>query len=59
LPRPIRTPTPLPWFSCTRVSAARDVELVKLADCRHSPHKDQPEAVIAAVAGFVADLLAQ
>jgi pimeloyl-ACP methyl ester carboxylesterase len=35
------------------------VELVKLADCRHSPHKDQPEAVIAAVAGFVADLLAQ
>ncbi|WP_374477243.1 alpha/beta fold hydrolase [Zoogloea sp.] len=38
---------------------ARDVELVKLADCRHSPHKDQPEAVIAAVTGFVADLLAR
>lgn len=36
---------------------ARDVELVKLADCRHSPHKDQPEAVIASIAGFVADLL--
>lgn len=35
----------------------RDVELVKLADCRHSPHKDQPEAVIAAVSEFVARLL--
>ena len=34
-----------------------DVDLVKLADCRHSPHKDQPEAVIAAVAEFVARLL--
>ncbi len=33
---------------------AADVELVKLADCRHSPHKDQPQAVIAAVADFVA-----
>jgi len=30
-----------------------DVDLVKLADCRHSPHKDQPEAVIDAVAAFV------
>ena len=36
---------------------ATDVELVKLADCRHSPHKDQPEAVIAAAAGFVARVL--
>ncbi|MBI2276892.1 MAG: alpha/beta hydrolase [Dechloromonas sp.] len=34
-----------------------DVDLVKLADCRHSPHKDQPEAVLAAVSGFVARLL--
>lgn len=32
---------------------AKDVELVKLADCRHSPHKDQPQAVIDAVAEFV------
>lgn len=41
-----------------RIAAqAADVDLVKLADCRHSPHKDQPEAVIAAVAGFVARLL--
>lgn len=38
-------------------SQATDVELVKLADCRHSPHKDQPEAVIAAAAGFVARVL--
>ncbi len=35
----------------------RDVDLVKLADCRHSPHKDQPEAVLAAVDEFVARLL--
>ncbi len=36
---------------------ARDVELVKLADCRHSPHKDQPQAVIEAVTGFVERIL--
>lgn len=36
---------------------ARDVELVKLADCRHSPHKDQPAAVIAAVAEFTSRIL--
>lgn len=36
---------------------AQDVDLVKLADCRHSPHKDQPEAVIEAVAGFVTRIL--
>lgn len=35
----------------------RDVDLVKLADCRHSPHKDQPEAVIAAVSDYIARLL--
>lgn len=38
-----------------RIAAgAKDVDLVKLADCRHSPHKDQPDAVIDAVTGFVA-----
>jgi pimeloyl-ACP methyl ester carboxylesterase len=31
----------------------RDVELLKLEDCRHSVHKDQPEAVLAAVTRFV------
>lgn len=37
-----------------RIAAqAKDVELVKLADCRHSPHKDQPQAVIDAVVEFV------
>jgi pimeloyl-ACP methyl ester carboxylesterase len=36
---------------------APDVDLVRLADCRHSPHKDQPEAVIDAVAGFVSRIL--
>ena len=35
---------------------ARDVELLKLADCRHSPHKDQPEAVIAAIVDFLDSL---
>ena len=32
---------------------APDVELVRLADCRHSPHRDQPEAVIEALVRFV------
>lgn len=37
-----------------RISAgARDVELLELGDCRHSPHRDQPEAVIAAITRFV------
>ena len=36
---------------------ANDVDLVKLADCRHSPHKDQPQAVIAASAEFITRLL--
>jgi pimeloyl-ACP methyl ester carboxylesterase len=37
-----------------RITAgARDVELVKLEDCRHSPHRDQPEAVLEAIARFV------
>jgi pimeloyl-ACP methyl ester carboxylesterase len=32
-------------------------ELLKLPDCGHSPHKDQPERVLEAVAGFVRALL--
>jgi pimeloyl-ACP methyl ester carboxylesterase len=41
-----------------RIAAqAPDVELVKLADCRHSPHKDQPEAVLAELAAFVSRVL--
>lgn len=35
---------------------AADVDLLKLADCRHSPHKDQPEAVLAAIVNFVDSL---
>lgn len=35
------------------VRAVADVDRVNLADCRHSPHKDQREAVLAAVAAFV------
>ena len=30
-----------------------DVELLELEDCRHSPHKDQPDAVLEAVTRFV------
>jgi pimeloyl-ACP methyl ester carboxylesterase len=29
-----------------------DVELVRLADCRHSPHRDQPDAVLEALVRF-------
>ena len=31
----------------------RDVELLALQDCRHSAHKDQPQAVIEAITRFV------
>jgi pimeloyl-ACP methyl ester carboxylesterase len=30
------------------------VELLLLSDCKHSPHRDQPDAVLAAIARFVA-----
>lgn len=30
-----------------------DTELVRLADCRHSPHRDQPQAVLDALVAFV------
>lgn len=30
-----------------------DVGLLTLKDCRHSPHRDQPEAAIEAITGFV------
>ena len=32
---------------------APDVDLLKLNDCRHSPHRDQPDAVIEAVVRFI------
>lgn len=32
---------------------APDVEVLALEDCRHSPHRDQPEAVLAAITRFV------
>lgn len=34
-------------------TGAPEVDLIELADCRHSPHRDQPEAVAAAIAGFI------
>ena len=33
---------------------APQTQLLEIADCGHSPHRDQPEAVIAAVKSFVA-----
>jgi pimeloyl-ACP methyl ester carboxylesterase len=40
-----------------RIAAhAADVEVCKLADCRHSPHRDQPDAVIDATAKFISRL---
>jgi pimeloyl-ACP methyl ester carboxylesterase len=33
------------------------VQLLKLADCRHSPHRDQPDAVLAATRDFAAAAL--
>ena len=33
-----------------------EVELLKLPDCGHSPHRDRPEAVIAATQKFIAGL---
>ena len=29
------------------------IELLRLADCRHSPHRDQPDAVLEAISRFV------
>jgi pimeloyl-ACP methyl ester carboxylesterase len=34
-------------------AAVAGVELVRLPECRHSPHRDQPDAVIAAITRFV------
>ena len=33
-----------------------EVEQLRLSNCRHSPHKDRPEAVIAAISAFVGRL---
>jgi len=35
---------------------ARDVRLLKLAECGHAPHRDQRDAVLAAISRFVAKL---
>jgi len=36
--------------------AAPDVDLLRLADCRHTPQRDQTEAVLAAIAAFLTRL---
>ena len=36
-----------------RRQAKGEVEVLMLADCRHSPHKDQPQATLDAMAGFI------
>lgn len=35
------------------VAGTADADLLLLSDCRHSPHKDQPEAVLKAVSEFL------
>lgn len=35
------------------------VTLVKLADCGHTPHRDQPDATLAAMVGFIRDAVPQ
>jgi len=40
----------------TLASIVPQTRLVKLAQCGHSPHRDQPEALTRAVADFVADV---
>ncbi|MFN7929002.1 MAG: alpha/beta hydrolase [Blastocatellia bacterium] len=43
-----------------RIAAqAHEVELLKLSQCKHSPHRDQPEAVIQATERFVTHCLSQ
>lgn len=49
------------YGTLAQVEAIRDhvsgeVDVLELADCRHSPHKDQPEATLNAIAGFVSAL---
>jgi pimeloyl-ACP methyl ester carboxylesterase len=42
------------WEQMRRIGAKlRDVELLALQDCRHSPQRDRPEAVIEAISRFV------
>ncbi len=36
--------------------AGGPVELLRLADCKHSPHRDQPAVVIEAMKRFVSRL---
>jgi pimeloyl-ACP methyl ester carboxylesterase len=36
----------------------RDAEILELGDCRHSPHKDQPQATLDAITAFVDRLTA-
>jgi len=38
--------------------AAADVELLRLANCRHSPHRDQPEQVLATLTRWMEHRLA-
>ena len=54
-----RTTSTARWSRCAASSAAvPDIDVLALADCRHSPHRDQPEAVIDAIVRFVDRLTA-
>ncbi|MDO8605983.1 MAG: alpha/beta hydrolase [Phaeospirillum sp.] len=43
-------------YESIRAKSGGPVEVVLLDHCRHSPHKDQPDATLAAITRFVSDL---
>ena len=43
-------------YDSIQANSGAAVELVLLDQCRHSPHKDQPDATLAAITRFVAAL---
>ena len=46
----------LAQLDAARSAIAAPVSTVVLADCRHSPHRDQPDATLAAITGFLSGL---
>jgi pimeloyl-ACP methyl ester carboxylesterase len=54
---PYSTPAQISAIERNAVDAAR-LERITLSACGHSPHRDEPDAVIAAIVRFVAELVA-
>lgn len=49
------TPAQIELIERRAVNAA-SFDFLRLADCRHSPHRDQPEIVVEAITGFIDNL---